>query len=90
MTKNISITIEEDLLNYLDDLAEINGRSRSSMLSWLIKKSYDEDKALDLIHDIAVMCKESKYPEDLEDIYDLLTNNGIDFKNLEDNTRWLN
>ena len=47
MTKNISITIEEDLLNYLDNLAEINGRSRSSMLSWLIKKSYDEDKALD-------------------------------------------
>lgn len=47
MTKNISITIEEDLLNYLDELADINGRSRSGMLSWLIKKSYDEDKSLD-------------------------------------------
>lgn len=47
MTKNISITIEENLLNYLDELADINGRSRSSMLSWLIKKSYDEDNLLD-------------------------------------------
>ena len=47
MTKNISITIEEDLLNYLDELADINGRSRSGMLSWLIKKSYDDDIALD-------------------------------------------
>lgn len=42
-----------------------------------------------IVHDIALICKEAKYPEDLEDIYDLLTNNGIDFKNLEDNTRWL-
>lgn len=48
MTRNISITIEEDLLNYLDELADNNGRSRSGMLSWLIKKSYDEDKALDV------------------------------------------
>lgn len=44
---------------------------------------------VNLVHDIALICKEAKYPEDLEDIYDLLTNNGIDFKNLEDNTRWL-
>lgn len=45
-----------------------------------------------IVHDIALICKESEYPEDpedLEDIYDVLINNGIDYKNLEDNTRWL-
>ena len=47
MTRNISITLDDDLLKYLDELAEINSRSRSSMISWLIKKSYDEDKDLD-------------------------------------------
>lgn len=47
MTKQISITIEEDLLNYLDELADTNGRSRSGMINWLIQKSYDEDIALD-------------------------------------------
>lgn len=47
MTKQISITIEEDLLKYLDELANINGRSRSGMINWLIQKSYDEDIALD-------------------------------------------
>lgn len=47
MTRNISITLDDELLRYLDDLANINSRSRSSMISWLIKKSYDEDKALD-------------------------------------------
>lgn len=47
MTKNISITLEEDQLKYLDKLAEINGRSRSGMISWLIRKSQEEDRALD-------------------------------------------
>ena len=47
MTKQISITIEEDQLTYLDKLAEINGRSRSGMISYLIKVSMDQDKALD-------------------------------------------
>ncbi len=47
MTRNISITLDDELLKYLDELAEINSRSRSSMISWLIKKSYDEDNALD-------------------------------------------
>ena len=47
MTKNISITLEEDQLTYLDELAVINGRSRPGMISWLIKQSQDEDKALD-------------------------------------------
>ena len=46
-TKQISITIEDDLLNYLDELAGVNGRSRSGMINWLIQKSYDEDIALD-------------------------------------------
>lgn len=47
MTKNISITLEEDQLKYLDDLADINGRSRSGMISWLIKRSQDEDNNIE-------------------------------------------
>ena len=47
MTKNISVTIEEDLLNYLDELADINGRSRSGMISWFILNSKRADDALD-------------------------------------------
>ena len=47
MTKQISITIDEEQLSYLDDLAEINRRSRSGMISYLIKQSMDQDKALD-------------------------------------------
>ena len=42
MTKQISITIEEEQLAYLDELAKINGRSRSSMLNWLLKMASDE------------------------------------------------
>lgn len=47
MTKSISITLDEEQLKYLDELADINGRSRSGMISWLIKQSQDEDIALD-------------------------------------------
>lgn len=47
MTKQISITIEEDYLTYLDEVAEINSRSRSGMISYLIKQAMDQDKALD-------------------------------------------
>lgn len=47
MTKQISITIDEEQLAYLDELAEINSRSRSGMISYLIKQSMDQDKALD-------------------------------------------
>ena len=47
MTKHISVTIEEELLNYLDNLAEINGRSRSGMISWFILNSKRADEALD-------------------------------------------
>ena len=45
MTKQISITIEEEQLKYLDELAEINGRSRSSMLNWLLKMAEASDAA---------------------------------------------
>ena len=47
MTKNISITIEEDLLTYLDELADINGRTRSGMISWFILNSKRADEDLD-------------------------------------------
>lgn len=46
-TKNISLTIDEELLAYVDELADINGRSRSSMISWMIRQQYDQDKSLD-------------------------------------------
>lgn len=45
MTKQISITIEEEQLKYLDELAEVNGRSRSSMLNWLLKMAEASDAA---------------------------------------------
>ena len=45
MTKQISITIEEEQLKYLDELAKINGRSRSSMLNWLLKMAEASDNA---------------------------------------------
>ena len=48
MTKQISITIDEEQLEYLDELADINGRSRSGMLSWLIKQSQLQDINLEL------------------------------------------
>lgn len=47
MTKNISVTIEEELLNYLDEMADINGRTRSGMISWLIKQSKEQDEHVD-------------------------------------------
>ena len=47
MNKQISITIDEGLLHYIDEVADINGRSRSGMIAWLIKKSQEEDESLD-------------------------------------------
>ena len=44
MTKTISITLDTELIKYVDDLAEINGRSRSSMISFIIKKFEYLDK----------------------------------------------
>lgn len=46
-TKNISLTIDEELLAYVDELASINNRSRSSMISWMIRQQYDQDKSLE-------------------------------------------
>lgn len=46
-TKNISLTIDEELLAYIDELADINDRSRSSMISWMIRQQFDQDQALD-------------------------------------------
>ena len=46
-TKNISLTIDEELLAYVDELAAINDRSRSSMISWMIRQQYDLDANLD-------------------------------------------
>lgn len=46
-TKNISLTIDEELLAYVDKLAAINDRSRSSMISWMIRQQYDQDKNLE-------------------------------------------
>ena len=48
MTKNISITLDQDLLEYLDELADINNRTRSGMISYLIKQSYLEGINTDL------------------------------------------
>lgn len=47
MTKNISITLDEDLINYIDDIAVINGRTRSNTIAWFIKMEMARDKALD-------------------------------------------
>ena len=37
MKKQISITIEEEYLVYLDMLADLNGRSRSNMIECIIR-----------------------------------------------------
>lgn len=37
MTKNISLTIDEELLKYLDDLAASQKRSRSAMVSIILE-----------------------------------------------------
>lgn len=46
-TKNISLTIDAELLAYVDGLADINGRSRSSMISWMIRQQFDLDNNLE-------------------------------------------
>ena len=44
MTKTISITLDTELIKYVDDQAELNSRSRSSMIAYLIKTFEDKDK----------------------------------------------
>lgn len=46
-TVNISITLDQDLLAYIDELSLINDRSRSSMIAWIIRKKKAADEALD-------------------------------------------
>lgn len=46
----ISITLDLDLIAYVDAVADINGRSRSSMIAAMIrdwKKSDEQEKELD-------------------------------------------
>lgn len=45
-TTQISITIDTALIAYIDELASINGRSRSGMINWLISKEKAQDEAL--------------------------------------------
>lgn len=47
MSKIISITLDENLINYIDDLAEANGRSRSNMISCLIKEEMERDMIME-------------------------------------------
>ena len=45
---NISISIDKELLAYVDEVAEINGRSRSGMISWFLKQEQQKDIDLDM------------------------------------------
>lgn len=44
---NISISIDRDLLKYVDEVADINGRTRSGMISWFLKQERERDRALE-------------------------------------------
>ena len=46
-TKQISITLDVDILEYLDELAAINNRSRSSMINLIISQEKEFDERLD-------------------------------------------
>ena len=46
-TKQISITLSEDTLKYLEELAEINFRSRSGMIEFILQAEKHRDEALD-------------------------------------------
>ncbi len=47
MSRIISITIDESLISYIDDLAEANGRSRSNMIACLIKEEMERDQIME-------------------------------------------
>lgn len=42
------------------------------------------DNLVQCVHEIALICKDAKYPEDLEDIYDVLENYGVDYKEAQE------
>ena len=45
MTRPITITLDQELISYIDDIAAINCRTRSAMIAWLIakEKKFDDD-----------------------------------------------
>lgn len=47
MKKTISITLDEGIIKYVDELASINGRSRSNTIEWVLKMEMARDAALD-------------------------------------------
>lgn len=46
-TKQISITLSEETLKYLEELADINCRSRSGMIEFILQGEKHKDEALD-------------------------------------------
>lgn len=46
-TKQISITLNSDVLTYIDELASLNDRTRSSMINWILNKEKQSDEALE-------------------------------------------
>lgn len=46
MTKTISITLDPELIAYVDEVAESNGRTRSNTIAWFIKMEMARDAAL--------------------------------------------
>lgn len=42
------------------------------------------DNLVKCVYDIALICKHAQYPEDLEDIYDVLTKYGINYGEMAD------
>ena len=45
-TIQISITVTKDNLAYIDELSALNGRSRSSMINWILSKEKAQDEAI--------------------------------------------
>ena len=46
-TTQISLTLNSELLKYIDELASLNDRSRSSMINWILNKEKQSDEALE-------------------------------------------
>lgn len=45
-TKQISLTLDQEILNYIDELATLNSRSRSGMINWILAKEKAADEVL--------------------------------------------
>lgn len=43
-----------------------------------------QDNLVNCVHDIALICKHADYPEDLEDIYDVLVKYGINYREMRE------